>query len=378
MEATRLLTLSAVDAGKKPSVASAIAKYHLTEFSRQVLNDAMDIHGGKGIMMGPKNYLGRGYQGIPIAITVEGANILTRNLIIFGQGAMFAHPCIRNIFYALQNPDAQVGMKALDDVLLSHMAYHAHNQVRAIWYGLTGGRLIDAPTGELTRFYQSVTRLSAAYAWIADVALVVLGGGLKRREYLSAKLGDVMSYLYMAMATLKAYHDHQEQPEELAYAKWALEFTLHSAEEALFDILQEFPISWLGKTMQYLVFPWGRSYAKPSFQTAQAVAEQMQMETTYRKNLQSQCAGFNPTDEGVGQLEFAFSKLLESVPANKKLKAFVKRHSDYQSLDWLDQAKKALEHNEMTQAEYDLLVVTFHAQVAALQVDAFPKTSFKK
>ena len=198
MEATRVLTASAVDMGEKPSVISAIAKYHCTERSRAVINDAMDLHGGKGICMGPDNYLARAYQQIPIGITVEGANILTRSLIIFGQGAVRAHPYVLKEIKAAHNPDKKQALLDFDTALWGHVSFSLSNAVRALVFGLTGGRGVDAPTGAPTRrYYQQLTRYSSGFAFAADVAMLVLGGSLKRREKISARLGDVLSQMYL-------------------------------------------------------------------------------------------------------------------------------------------------------------------------------------
>src|SRR5687768_12649263 len=198
MDAARMMTAGAVDLGEKPSVISAIVKYHLTERGRQVINDAMDVHGGKGICLGPGNYLGRNYQQTPIAITVEGANILTRSLIIFGQGAIRGHPYVLREIAAIAEPDEAKALHAFDEAFFGHAAFVASNKARALWMGLTRARFANVPaTSETRRYYQQLTRFSSAFAFAADVSMFVLGGSLKRRERLSARLGDVLSQLYL-------------------------------------------------------------------------------------------------------------------------------------------------------------------------------------
>lgn len=208
MDSVRKMTAGAVDLGEKPSVASAIAKYHVTELGRKVVNDGMDVIGGKGICLGPSNFLGRAYQQIPIGITVEGANILTRSLILFGQGVIRCHPYVFREMQAAHNPDAAQGLKDFDDALFGHVFYTIRHGFRALWNGLTGSHFVFVPDNvapETRRYYQQLTtRFSAAFALSADVAMLVLGGELKRREKLSARLGDILSMMFLCSATLKA------------------------------------------------------------------------------------------------------------------------------------------------------------------------------
>ncbi|KPK04454.1 MAG: acyl-CoA dehydrogenase, partial [Betaproteobacteria bacterium SG8_39] len=218
MDAARVMTAGAVDAGEKPAVISAIVKYHLTERARQCVNDAMDIVGGKGICLGPNNWVGRGYQVMPVGITVEGANILTRSLIIFGQGAIRCHPYVLREMRAaktLRGTEAEV---EFDSAFSAHVAHTLSNAARAFWHGLTGSRFARVPADaarETARYYQRATHLSAAFAFLADVSMLVMGGALKRKEKISGRLGDVLSMMYLVSAALKRYEDQGRPAADL-------------------------------------------------------------------------------------------------------------------------------------------------------------------
>ena len=223
MDATRSLTARAVDLGEKPSVASAIAKYQLTEHMRRVVNDAMDVQGGAGICLGPRNFMGRVYQALPISITVEGANILTRTLIIFGQGAVRCHPYILREMRAATDADSERASKNFDDAIFSHVGYTFSNAARALWLGLTGARFVPVPfQGPTRRYAQHITRLSIGLALIADAAMLTLGGALKRREKLSGRFADVLSFLYLASAVIKRFEEQGRPQEDEAAAALGL------------------------------------------------------------------------------------------------------------------------------------------------------------
>ncbi|MEG3768809.1 acyl-CoA dehydrogenase, partial [Alteromonas sp. 14N.309.X.WAT.G.H12] len=230
---TRFATVG-VDLGEKPSVISAISKYHLTEKMRQVVNDAMDIHGGKGIMLGPNNYLGRGYQGAPISITVEGANILTRNMMIFGQGAMRCHPYVLAEIKAAALEDKEAQLHAFDEAVFGHIGFAIANKVRSFWFSLTGGLFHRTPfNDETARYYQLLQGYSANLAFLTDISMGMLGGELKRKERLSARLGDILSGLFLASATLKRFDEEGRLQEDAPLMHWAMQNTLYDIEEAL-------------------------------------------------------------------------------------------------------------------------------------------------
>ena len=239
MDAVTTMSTGAIDLGEKPSVISAISKYHLTEKMRSSIIDAMDIHGGKGICMGPNNYLARGYQGAPIAITVEGANILTRSLIIYGQGAIRCHPYVLAELEAANESNPEKALDDFDHALFGHIGFSISNISRSLWCSLTGAHLLPAPfNDESKRYYQLLTRFSSNLAMLSDVAMLALGADLKRRERISARLGDVLSHLYLASACLKRFNDEGRQADDLPLLKWAVEDSLYNIQVAIDALLK--------------------------------------------------------------------------------------------------------------------------------------------
>jgi acyl-CoA dehydrogenase len=321
MEAARVMTAGAVDLGEKPAVVSAIVKYHLTERARQTINDAMDVHGGKGICMGPNNYLARGYQQTPIAITVEGANILTRSMIIFGQGAIRGHPYVLREIAATQESEPEQAVRDLDAALFGHLLFIASNTVRAIWLGLTGARLLLAPGDRhVRRYFQQITRLSAAFALMADVAMLLLGGALKRRERLSARLGDILSNLYLACAALKRYEDSGRPSDDLPLLHWSVQDALNRVEEAFHGLFANLPNRFLAWGIKWLLFPYGRRFAPPSDELGHHVVGLLLEPSRARARL---TAGvFVPQDERepISALESALHAVIAAEPIGAKIR----------------------------------------------------------
>src|SRR5204862_3487625 len=253
MDATRVMTAGSVDAGEKPAVISAIAKYHLTERARTCVNDAMDIHGGKGICLGPNTWIGRGYQMTPIAITVEGANILTRTLIIFGQGAIRCHPYVLREMRAAKEMQGGEASREFDDALTSHIGHTLSNGIRAFVYGLTSAAVAPAPNSsalETRHYYRQVSRLSAAFAFLADVSMLAMGGALKRKEKISGRLGDVLSMMYLVSATLKRYEDARIS-DDLPLVRWSVRDALYHAQQAIDQVLSNFPVKALATLLRW-------------------------------------------------------------------------------------------------------------------------------
>jgi acyl-CoA dehydrogenase len=286
MDAARSVTAGAIDGGEKPSVPSAMLKYHVTEMGRQVANDAMDVHGGKGIQLGPRNYLGRNYQVVPVAITVEGANILTRSLIIFGQGAIRCHPFVLREMNAARNPDRKQGVDEFDSALFGHIGFTISNSVRSFVMALTHARFTHVPeVGDTKRYYQHIVRFSASFAFAVDVAMLTLGGYLKKKENLSARLGDVLSAMYLASMVLK-HHENQGRPvDDLPIVEWACRNQLYKAQEQLHDFLRNFPNRFLGWAMRALIFPGGRAYSAPSDRLGRKLADAVLAPTEVRDRL---------------------------------------------------------------------------------------------
>lgn len=356
LEASRVLTASAGDMGVKPSVVSAIAKYHMTEMMRTAVNDAMDIHGGRGIMYGPRNYLGYAYQAIPVGITVEGANILTRNLMIFGQGAIRCHPYVLPEMEAARNADAAAGLREFDRLLFKHIGYSINRGVRAFTHALTGSVLAPAPaSGPTARYYRRLARMSTALAFVSDVAMGVLGGDLKRRERLSARLGDVLSNLYLASAVLKYHHDAGRPREELAHVQWAMEHALHEINMAFDGFFANFPNRGMAVFMRFVVFPGGRAFKPVSDRLASRLAAQMMQPGGVRDRItQSAYWGEGDADDATGRMEAAFTLLQE---AEAPYKAFLKAVAKGQvnALEFDAQVRECVEQGILDQAQADLV-----------------------
>ena len=276
MDATRTLTASAIDLGEKPAVVSGIAKLHITERGRLVVNDAMDVVGGKGICLGPSNFIGAAYMQIPVAITVEGANILTRSLIVFGQGAIRCHPYVLKEINATRESDLVKASAAFDAALFGHVRFALANLARTLVTGLTGSHFVNVPAGvapETRRYYQQLTRFSAALAFLSDVSMGSLGGALKRKEKLSARLGDVLSLMYLCSATLKRYEDEGQQQADAPLMHWAMWDAMFRAQTALEGVISNFPNRVIAALMRRVVFPLGRPYFAPSDQLGHEVAK---------------------------------------------------------------------------------------------------------
>ncbi|HEY4368171.1 MAG TPA: acyl-CoA dehydrogenase [Steroidobacteraceae bacterium] len=274
MDAARSVTAGAIDGGEKPSVPAAMLKYHLTELARSVGNDAMDVHGGKGICLGPKNYLGRGYEMVPVAITVEGANMLTRSLIIFGQGAIRCHPFVLREMNAAKEKDKRKGVREFDAALFGHIGFMISNAVRSFVMALTLARFSHVPeSGATQRYFQHINRFSASFAFATDVAMLSLGGYLKKKESLSARLGDVLSCMYLASMVLKHYDNQGNQPEDLPLVEWACRSLLYKAQEQLHSFLRNFPNRFLAGFMRLCIFPRGQTYHAPSDPLGQKIVD---------------------------------------------------------------------------------------------------------
>jgi acyl-CoA dehydrogenase len=294
MIASSQVTCAALNAGEKPAVPSAILKYHLTERARSVALDAMDVHGGKAIMLGPKNYLARNYQSAPIAITVEGANILTRSLIIYGQGAIRCHPFVLPEIEAANNEDSAQGLEDFDRLLFGHIGYVLSNAARSFIQALTFSRFTDVPvTGPTRRYYQQINRFSAAFSLASDAAMLTLGGELKRQELLSARLGDVLSDLYMASMVLKHFRDQGEPVDDMPLVEWSCRTLLYHAQEQLHSLLRNFPNRLTAFLLRILIFPRGRTFSAPSDVLGRKIVDKIVNPTPTRNRL-APCAYLTP------------------------------------------------------------------------------------
>ena len=319
-DAARIFTAGAVDAGEKPSVVSAIAKYHVTERARQTVNDGMDVIGGKGICLGPQNFLGRAYQQIPVGITVEGANILTRSLILFGQGAIRCHPFVLDEMASAQAND----LEAFDRALFGHIAYTANNAARAMVMGLSGSHFVDVPDDiapETRRYYQQLTRFSAAFAYIADISMGTMGGALKRKEKLSARLGDILSLMYLASATLRRFEAEGRQAEDAPLMHWAIWDCMFRIQLAFEGVVANFPNRVFAFVIRRLVvFPLGRPYVVPSDALGHQVARLLIAPSETRDRLTSDVFLTKDVDDPVGALEAALYATIEAEPIEARVK----------------------------------------------------------
>ncbi|PWG64346.1 acyl-CoA dehydrogenase [Sediminicurvatus halobius] len=324
-EAARRVTAAALDAGEEPAVLSAVVKYHLTERQRECINDAMDVHGGKGICLGPSNYLGRSYQTTPISITVEGSNILTRNMMIFGQGAIRCHPFVLKEIEATGDPDPERGRASFDRLLVGHVGHSLGCALRALLLGLSGARLARGAGSADTRpYFRQLERYAAAFALLADASMLVLGGGLKRRERISARLGDMLSHLYLASATLKRYEDDGRPREDLAFVSYGIEQSLALIEQRLDEVIANFPVRPLAWLLRGLVLPLGRRRRGPDDRLAARVARLMMEPGEPRERLID--GVYRPTDAGdaIGAVERAYALAHEVAPLERRLRKAVR------------------------------------------------------
>ena len=322
MDSARILTANAVDLGEKPSVLSAILKYHLTERGRECISHAMDVHGGKGIIMGPSNYLARSWQGAPIFITVEGANILSRNLMIFGQGAIRCHPYVLKEMALAGREDKEQALLEFDELLLQHIGFAVSNAASSLILSLGLGGFSEVPGDNLSRpYFRALNRLAAAFALLADLSMMLLGGELKRRERLSARLGDVLSHLYLASAALKRYHDLDYPAHSRPLLCWAMEESRGHAEQALDELLSNFPSKLLGYALRVLVFPFGRRHKGPSDAQDAQVAEIIGRNSgdPALEELLAGCYRPQAENDPVAALQQAMDLLQNAQPLQKKL-----------------------------------------------------------
>jgi acyl-CoA dehydrogenase len=315
MDAARRVFLAALEQGERPSVLAAVLKYHLTELQRLVVNDAMDIQAGSGICLGPRNLIGRVYQAAPIAITVEGANLLTRNLIIFGQGALRAHPWILNELRAAQDPDPGRALAGFDRALLGHAAHLFRNLGRSLMLGLTRGHLARVPRGRgKARDYQSLSWLASAFALNVDLTLMTLGGSLKRRERLSARLGDVLGLLFLACAVLKHHQDQGAPSPDRPLVRWALEDHLLRIQEALVDLWRNLPSRPLAWTLRLLTFPTGLPMRGPDDALEHQVARLILEPGVVRDRLTEGIHLSRDEGEAAGRLDLALEAVARAEP----------------------------------------------------------------
>ena len=376
IEAARLLVLSALDQGEVPSVVSGIVKQQTMERMRILMNQAMDIHGGHGICMGPHNFLGRGYQLIPVGITVEGANILTRTMIIFGQGALRSHPYLLDEVAAFHNPDKKRGLKEFDRALFAHMGFILSNIVRTFWMGLTGARLLRTPGNRVTRYYyRQVVRLSSAFALITDFCLGVLGGSLKRREKISGRLADVLSNLYVITAVLKHYEDHGQPQADEALLRWTCDDALFNIQTAMKGVMTNFPVPVLGTIMNFLVFPLTKPFKGPNDRQGHDVARILLTPSESKERLTAGMFISDDATDATGRIDHALEHVLNTYTLEKRVREGMKKgHISTASLTpYADARDKEI----ISEDEYQQLKAAQAAVRDAIKVDEFEFPGWK-
>ena len=373
MDAARVLTAGAIDMGEKPSVISAIVKYHLTEGMRQIVNDGMDIVGGAGICMGPKNFLGRAYQALPISITVEGANILTRSMIIFGQGAIRSHPFIFEEMSALDEADWNVSLKRFDRALFGHIRFYMTNTLRTFLHGLSGAFFAwTSARRPMRRYYQKLTRLSAAFAVLTDTTLLMLGASLKRKEKISARLGDILSYLYLGTAILKRFEMQGCPKDDVPLMRWSADLVLYRVQVAIDGLLQNFPNRLVALWLRLMIFPLGLRFKPPTDKLGHQVAELLLTPSQARDRLTD--GVFLPENEHdiVARLEDALVKSIKAEHVERRLKKDMKGYQPgYQVMKQM--LERAQQEHVINAEEAQLVREAEEARWYVIQVDDFNK-----
>jgi len=368
MNAARRLAFGAVDHGERPSVMSAIVKAYLTEGMRLCVNDAMDIHAGSAICRGPDNIFSRPYISIPVGITVEGANILTRSLIVFGQGAIRCHPYVRAEMHAVASGD----LIAFDAAFFGHLGHIARTALRAKWYGWTGARFAASPvSGFEAKFYKDITRFSAVFALLADVALGTLGGALKRKEHISGRFADAFSWMFLATAALKHFHDQGRPDSQRAYLDWACTHALYHVELALIGVLDNLPNRAIAWTVKQIVFPFGPTRKPLTDRQIEAAADALLFDPKAREAITGDIFIPAADQPGLGKLEAALKEILAAAPIREKIAAA--RHAGtIAKAPPIEMARAALAKGLITDDELKTLDHAEATRDAVIQVSDFP------
>jgi hypothetical protein len=345
----------------------------MTEMARKVMAHAMDIHAGQMIQVGPRNFLAHPHIAIPISITVEGANILTRNLIIFGQGAVRCHPYLLQEL-KLFSADIPLTDKIQqwDTLLLSHLGYGISNLARSIVSGLTGGRFIKSPVqGSIAHYYRQLTRMSMALALLSDSCMLLLGGHLKRKERLSARLGDILSELYLGSAVLKYFNDQGSHQTELDYVKWSVETCLYHIQTACDELLANFPLPWLGKLCRWLIFPYGTAYRRPADLLYHNIVSPMITLSHIRERLTRHCYLDSTPNSPMQKLERALANVDTIDPIWKKFQKALKKGTLPHQAPWEKQLAVARTNHILTEEEADNLQDFYKLYQEIIAVDEF-------
>ncbi len=378
MDAARSVTAAALDQGQQPAVISAIIKYELTERMRRVVNDGMDIQGGSGIILGPKNFLGRLYQVIPVSITVEGANILTRTMMIFGQGGIRCHPYLQSEMACLISDDPRSALAEFDQLLFKHIGFVLHNCSAALWYGVSGGRGIAVPGDDETRrYYQQVSRLTVGFALVVDFAFLTLGGKLKRKERLSGRFADLLSNLYLCSTVLKHYHDQGRQQADLPLLHWACQQTLYRAQQSLLAIFWKLPLRPLIWPLRALIFPFGKPCSPPGDALIHQVATLLLEDSPSRDRLTHGIYINSREEDPTGRIEVAFEAVLAAAPIERRLR-LAQKEQRLTSDSMVDIIDLAVEQGIIDPQEAGLVRLAEQRRLAAIMVDDFSAEELKE
>ncbi len=341
-EAARAVTASMVSAGEKPAVISALMKYQATEMARRSVNDALDIHAGRGVCDGPANYLLKAYQSTPVGITVEGANILTRTLISFSQGALRSHPWLFREIQAIRDPDKERGLRAFEEAFEGHLKYILANIFGSFFHNFTLGMFAPAPNTSLecSRHYSQLYRASRTFALVADITVAVLGGGLKVKQKISGRMADALSELYLLSCVLKRYEDDGEPLEDAVIVDYCVQNCLYRFEQSILGVLRNFPVRPIAWGLRPLVFPYGVRRRPASDDHGKDIVRLLLKPGKIRDRLTREVFVTNDPNDPVGVLEAAFNKVIETESISKKLERAVRKGiiSRYHNNDWFEEA----------------------------------------
>ncbi len=371
-EAGRAATAALVSRGEKPSVISALMKYQTTERMRASVNDAMDIHGGRGICDGPSNYLQSAYQMVPVGITVEGANILTRTLITFAQGALRSHPYLFNEVQAAQDPDERSGLLQFEEAFTSHVSFSLANVAGALCHNLSGGLFGSTPdnAGIIAEWYRQIWRQSRNFALVSDLTVAVLGGGLKTKQRLTGRLADALSELYLLCCTLKRFEDDDRPAADLPIVELAARNSLYRCQEALAAAIDNFPVTPVRVLMRWLVFPLGKPYRPADDRLGHQVAALALQPGDVRDRLTRYIYTSEDVDDAMGLLEVTLKKVIAAEPAEKKLERAIRAGTirRYHGIDWI---AEAAEKGVITESEAHSLNEVERLTARVIAVDHF-------
>ncbi len=373
MSAARTLTCGALDAGERPAVLGNVVKAYLTEGMRAVVSDAMDIRAGAAIQRGPRNLLSRIWMAVPVGITVEGANILTRSMIIYGQGAIRCHPFVQRLIDAVEAEDTP----RFDRAMFGYINFVATRGIRSLLLGLSGARLARVTADEDVRaMYQQLSRCSASFAFLSDLCMATLGGALKRREKISGRLADALAWQYLAVAALKRYHDGPKLAARYDLTCWAVQTALVRTQEAMLGVIDNLPGAGAAALARLLIFPLGARHRPPSDDLGRRIARAILEDKETRLHLTEDIFVPGPNEVGLGKLEAALDKAVRAIPVETKIRDAVRNGQlDRAPGTMLDDL--ALTEGIITEAEYELLGEAREARNEVIQVDAFEETAYR-